>query len=115
MQLFIRTGTIYCLPALIGAIRGTSKVKFFQELGLESLQHRRWYRKLSYFYKFYKNELLHLFKLIPIRSSEYSTRSMQSVPFFKTRDIFLKNNFSYQSLYKQSLAGTQFHTVFRIF
>ena len=34
-----------CL-ALTGAIRGTSKEKIYQELGLESLQIRRWYRKL---------------------------------------------------------------------
>ena len=32
--------------AITGAIRGTSKKKIFEELGLESLQHRRWYRKL---------------------------------------------------------------------
>ena len=42
-----------------------------------------------YFYKFYKNELpQYLFKLIPVRSSEYSTRSMQNVPFFNTRHNF---------------------------
>ena len=28
--------------AIMGAICGTSKEKLFQELGLESLQHRRW-------------------------------------------------------------------------
>ena len=37
-----------CL-ALTGAIRGISKAKVFEELGLESLQHPRWYRK--HFYK----------------------------------------------------------------
>ena len=30
-------------------IRGTSREKLYQELGLESLQKRRWYRKLCYF------------------------------------------------------------------
>ena len=35
-----------CL-AITGAIRGTSKEKLYQELGLESLQLRRWYRKLG--------------------------------------------------------------------
>ena len=34
-----------CL-AITGAIRGTSKEKLYQELGLESLQLRCWYRKL---------------------------------------------------------------------
>ena len=31
-----------------GAIRGTSKAKSYEELGLESPQHRRWYRKLLF-------------------------------------------------------------------
>ena len=43
-----------CL-ALTGAIRGTSKEKIYQELGLESLQIRQWYRKLCLFYNIYKN------------------------------------------------------------
>ena len=34
-----------CL-ALSEAIRGSSREKLYRELGLESLQHRRWYRKL---------------------------------------------------------------------
>ena len=44
-----------CL-ALTGTIRGTSKEKLYQELGLESLQLRRWYRKLCLFYKSFKNK-----------------------------------------------------------
>ena len=31
--------------AITGAIRGTSREKIYQELGLESLQQRRWYKK----------------------------------------------------------------------
>ena len=41
-----------CL-AITGAIRGTSKEKLHEELGLESLQLRRWFRKLSCFYKLF--------------------------------------------------------------
>ena len=44
-----------CL-AITGAIRGTSREKIYQELGLESLQLHRWYRKLYLFYKVFKNE-----------------------------------------------------------
>ena len=40
---------IACL-AITGAIRGTSREKIYQELGLESLQPCRWYRKLCFFY-----------------------------------------------------------------
>ena len=36
--------------AITGAIRGTSRAKLYQELGLESLQKQRWYRKLCYFF-----------------------------------------------------------------
>ena len=37
--------------AITGAIRDTSSEKFYRELGLESLQQRRWYRKLCSFLK----------------------------------------------------------------
>ena len=37
--------------AITGAIRGTSKEKLYQELGLESLKDRRWLRRISYLYK----------------------------------------------------------------
>ena len=47
-----------CL-AITGAIRGTSKEKLYDELGLKSLQLRRWFRKLCYFHKFCKHESPH--------------------------------------------------------
>ena len=54
-----------CL-AITGAIRGTSKEKLYQEIGLESLQLRRWYRKLGMFYKIFKSQSpQYLFKLVP--------------------------------------------------
>ena len=37
--------------ALTGAIQGTSRDKFNQELGLESLKSRRWYKRLCCMYK----------------------------------------------------------------
>ena len=37
--------------AITGTIRGTSSEKLFQELGLETLKSRRWFRKLYLFYK----------------------------------------------------------------
>ena len=43
-----------CL-AITGAIRGTSKEKIYQELGLESLKSRRWFRKLCHFYKIFND------------------------------------------------------------
>ena len=37
--------------AITGAIRGSSREKLYQKLGFESIQQRRWYRKLFLFYK----------------------------------------------------------------
>ena len=37
--------------AITGAIRGSSREKLYQELGLEPLQQRRWYRKLCFFFQ----------------------------------------------------------------
>ena len=52
--------------AITGAIRGSSREKLYQELGLESLQQRRWYRKLCYFFKLTKNKSpKYLFNYIP--------------------------------------------------
>ena len=65
-----------CL-AITGAIRGTSREKIYQELGLESLQSRRWYKKLTMFYKIYKNKSpFYLFNLIPEKTSSYATRNV---------------------------------------
>ena len=40
--------------AIADTIRGTSREKLYQELGLKSLRKRRWYRKLCYFFKIFK-------------------------------------------------------------
>ena len=41
-----------CL-AVTGAIRGTSAGKIHQELGLESLKSRRWFRRFCHFYNIF--------------------------------------------------------------
>ena len=78
-----------CL-AITGPIRGTSKEKLYEETGLESLQPRRWYRKLSCFYKLLNSEHPHyLFILIPSRKFSYVSKSIHNILFFKTRHTFL--------------------------
>ena len=42
--------------AITGAIQGTSRKKIYQELGLESLRARRWYKRLSCIFKIVKEE-----------------------------------------------------------
>ena len=80
--------------AITGAIRGTSKEKLYQELGLESLEKRRWYRKLCYFCKiFNKQSPTYLLNVIPVSSRSYFTRYAENVPSFKVRHDFFKNSF----------------------
>ena len=77
-----------------GAIRGTSKEKFYQELGFEPLQHRRWFRKLCTFYKIFKNQSLHyIYELLPIKTTPHNTRSFINLPFFMLDTLFSKIHF----------------------
>ena len=69
-----------CL-AITRAIRGMSREKIYQELGLEPLQLCCWYRKLCLFYKVFKNEHPeYLFHLIPVRCTSYATRTESNIP-----------------------------------
>ena len=80
--------------AITRAIRGTSTEKIYRELGLESLQLRRWYRKLCLFYKVFKNEHpKYLFNLIPVKRTPYATRPVGNIPLIKTKHNFFKNSF----------------------
>ena len=82
-----------CL-AINGAICGLSREKIYQQLGFESLQQRRWHRKLCSFYKVFKNKSpRYLFNMIPIRNPVYSTRNHINIPLFKSNDNVFKNSF----------------------
>ena len=82
-----------CL-ALSGTTRGSSREKPYQELGLESLQHLRWYRKLSLFYKIFKeNKPVYLINLTPTKYSNYNTRNTDKITLFCNKHNFLKNSF----------------------
>ena len=95
-------------PAITDAIRGNSKEKLYQELGLESLRNRRLLRRMSYLYKIISNKSPpYLYELIPPlqRSDRY--------PGFKTLrcrtelfrlDSDIKNSDSYAFSAKKLLA-----------
>ena len=54
------------LAIITGTIRGTSKEKLYQELGLESLKDKIWLRQMSYLYKIISTKLPpYLYELIP--------------------------------------------------
>ena len=63
--------------AITGAIKGSSTEKNYEELGLESLKSRRWYRKMSFLYKVFKSESpSHLFNTIPNSNNrQHQTRN----------------------------------------
>ena len=57
--------------AITGAIRGSSREKLYQELGLKSLK-QRWFRKLCHFLKITKNQSpKYLFDKIPTTRTAY--------------------------------------------
>ena len=81
--------------AITGAIRGTSREKLYQELGFESLQQRRWYRKLNKnnkipTFKIIKNQSpKYLFELIPTAGQAYMIRNKNSIRLF-----YVKHDYS---------------------
>ena len=79
---------------ITGAIRGSSREKLYQEFGLESLQQRRWYRKLCYFFKLTKSKSpKYLFNNIPTVRSTNRTRNIGNIPQFSVRHTFFINSY----------------------
>ena len=71
-----------------------SREKIYHELGLESLQRHRWYRKFCLFYKIFKeSKPVYLFNLIPTKNSNYNTRNTDKITHFHTKYNFSKNSF----------------------
>ena len=80
--------------AITGAIRGSSREKVFQELGLETLQQRHWYRKLCCFYKILKSQSpKYLYSIIPMHNMSYRTRQCNKIPAINVKHDFFKNTF----------------------
>ena len=80
--------------AITGSIRRTSSDKLFQELGLETLKSRRWFRKLYLFYKIlHSKSPSYLFNLIPENNNPYASRSAlnNQITFFNVKTNFFKN------------------------
>ena len=78
--------------AITGAIRGTSKEKLYQELGLESLKDRRWLRRMSYLYKIISTKLPpYLYELIPLLQRSHRYPGCFQIYLCKT--IFFQNSF----------------------
>ena len=82
-----------CL-ALTETVRGTSKEKLYQELGLALPQLGQWYKKFCLFYKIFNNKSpAYLFNLIPARNTHYLLRILDNTLCFNTKHSFFKNSF----------------------
>ena len=80
--------------AITGAIRGSSREKLYQELRLESLKSRRWYRKLCLFSKLKKNKHpSYLFDIIPKVLSTRTTRNHNNIPLLNVKHEYFRNSF----------------------
>ena len=80
--------------AITGAVRGTSRIKLYKELGLESLSFRRWFRRLCAFYKIKTLAMpSYLHSVIPNRTHIYNTRLLDTVETFFCRTNIFKYSF----------------------
>ena len=83
--------------AVTGAIKGSSTDKLYQELGLESLSMRSWYRKLNPLFKIIKTESPpYLFNLVPNNNRRQITRNLNDQRIFKVSHENFKNPFFHQ-------------------
>ena len=71
------------------------KTNFFEELGLQSLQHRRWYRKQCCFYKILKDQSpRYLFIIIPKLTRPYLQGTQIIFLILKLNSFFKNSVFS---------------------
>ena len=78
-----------CL-AMKGTIKSTLYEELNQELGLETLPSRRWFRKLCLFYEIVNNQSpSYLFDNIPSTDRIYNTRNAANIPRIKSKHELL--------------------------
>ena len=82
----LETVQINAVLAITGSIQGTSKIKLYKELGLESLKSRRWFRRLCCFYKMKTFGFpSYLSNLISSDFHSYNTRNSEDVVIYHCR------------------------------
>ena len=93
----------FFFSTFVSSIRGASKEELYQELGLETLEKGRWYRKLRCFFKIFGNQSpKYLFNIILTSVSPYSTRNANNIPQFKVKhDFFPKLFFPFCSYWME--------------
>ena len=76
--------------AITGAIKGTSQLRLYKELGFESLKFRRWFRCLCFLYKLRTTQFpKYLYDLIPKGSFTYNTLNQDKIETCHCRTLVL--------------------------
>ena len=102
--------------AINGAIKGSSKLKIYEELGLQSLKFRKCY--LCVFYKIKTHgHPEYLYKLIPTRSSSYNTHNSNHIEIYYCRaDILNIHSFIIllsNGRLNHSLRNSKYYNIFK--
>ena len=80
--------------AMTGAIRGSSRERLYQELGLESLSERRWYRRLVYFFNIVSENLPEYLRFsLPVKQNSYDQARGNLFRNIKSNTEYFKNSF----------------------
>ena len=103
--------------AITGAIRGTSRIKLYKELGLESLKDRRWMHRLCFFQKiFFTRSPSYLFNCLP--SQTISRRYPNCFTSYRCRTVSFQNTFfpnsvSHWNQLPADIRNSASHSIFR--
>ena len=82
------TSFILLALAMTGAVKRTSREKYYQELG------RHWYRKLCCLFKIINSQSpRYLFQLVPSPNTRYFSRNSENISQLWTKHHFFKNYF----------------------
>ena len=75
---------------ITGAIKGTSQLKIYNELVIESLKFRRWFKWLYVFYKIKTTQIpKYLYELLPTESHFYNTCHIENgETYYCSTDLF---------------------------
>ena len=80
--------------AITGTIKGSSRERLYQELGLESLSDRRWYRRLVYYFNIVSRKSpAYLCSLLPAKQQSYDPLRSNLFRNFTSHTNFYKNSF----------------------
>ena len=95
----------YAALAVTGAWRGTNRQRLYEELGWESLYHRRWYRRLCHFFKLLLSRSPgYLFDEIPPeRQIVYNLRNARNYEVHSARTNRFSNTYFYNTLFEWNL------------